>query len=65
MYILQGRYRIEVDSVSCGNFVLIEGIDHAITKTSTIVDGNMKNLEDVDIMIALKFWTQPVIKVSI
>jgi U5 small nuclear ribonucleoprotein component len=36
LYILQGRYRIEVESVPAGNLVLIEGIDQAVTKTATI-----------------------------
>jgi len=36
LYILQGRYRIEVGSVSAGNLVLMEGIDQAVTKTATI-----------------------------
>ena len=63
MYILQGRYRIEANSVNAGNLVLIEGIDQAVVKTSTIVDA--QNNEDIDIMIPLKFWTEPIIKVSI
>ena len=32
------RYNIEVESISAGNLVLIEGIDQPIVKTSTIVD---------------------------
>lgn len=63
LYILQGRYRIEANSVNAGNLVLIEGIDQAVVKTSTIVDA--QNNEDIDIMIPLKFWTEPIIKVSI
>ena len=43
--------------------MLIEGIDQAIVKTSTIIDA--QNQEDIDIMIPLKFWTEPIIKVSI
>jgi U5 small nuclear ribonucleoprotein component len=62
LFILQGRYRIEVDSVSAGNLVLIEGIDQAISKTSTIIDCEAKTLS---IMTPLKFWSQPIIKVSI
>lgn len=34
LWIYQGRYRVEVDSVSAGNWVLIEGIDQSITKVS-------------------------------
>lgn len=43
--------------------VLIAGIDQAITKTATIThaEGN----HQTDIMLPLKFWTQPTIKVAI
>ncbi len=36
LFLLQGRYKIEVQSVSAGNLVLMEGIDQAVTKTATI-----------------------------
>ena len=36
LWIFQGRYRIEVNRVSAGNWVLIEGVDESIVKTSTI-----------------------------
>lgn len=32
------RYSIEVDYVSAGNIVLIEGIDQPVSKTCTIVE---------------------------
>lgn len=38
LYLLQGRERRHVKSVPAGNFVLIEGIDMAVTKTATITD---------------------------
>ena len=46
------RYRIELNRVPAGNWVLIEGIDQPIVKTSTLTDpsGN----EEV---IILTFWT--------
>ena len=34
LYIYQGRYKVEVDSVSAGNWVLIEGIDQSISKVN-------------------------------
>lgn len=40
------RYNIEVDSISAGNLVLIEGIDQPIVKTCTIVD---KDYEDDEV----------------
>lgn len=48
--------------VPAGNFVLIEGIDMAVVKTSTIVDAKEK---PVDNLRPIKFWTSPVIKVAI
>jgi hypothetical protein len=44
--------------------VLLEGIDQYITKTSTIVSVD-ERLEDIDILIPLKFWSQPTIKIAI
>jgi U5 small nuclear ribonucleoprotein component len=37
IYLLQGRYRIEIQEAVAGNIVLLEGIDQYITKTSTII----------------------------
>lgn len=56
------RYRVEVNRVPAGNWVLIEGIDHPIVKTSTITDLNV--CEDVYIFRPLKFNTQSVIKIA-
>ena len=41
LYIMQGRYRIEVNSVSAGNFVLMEAIDQAVSKTATITHADL------------------------
>jgi U5 small nuclear ribonucleoprotein component len=64
IHLLQGRYRIEVQEGVAGNIVLLEGIDQYITKTSTIISAEQK-YEDADIIIPLKFWTQPIIKIAI
>ena len=48
--------------IPAGNFVLIEGIDQVMTRSSTIVDPNN---EDCDIFSPIKFWTTPVIKVAL
>ena len=63
LYLLQGRYRIEVNSLSAGNLVLIEGIDQAVTKTATIVHADQAG--DLDILLPLKFWSQPSIRIAI
>lgn len=36
LWIMQGRYKIEVDMMTAGNWVMIEGIDQSITKTATV-----------------------------
>ena len=64
IFLLQGRYRIEVDSAAAGSLILIEGIDQSIAKTSTIVHADL-DFSQVDIFIPLKFWTESIIKVSI
>lgn len=56
------RYKVEVNRVPAGNWVLIEGIDQPIVKTSTITEA--KNTEDVYIFKPLKFNTQSVIKIA-
>ena len=65
IYLLQGRYRIEVNSLTAGNFVLIEGIDQAVTKTATITHANLPQGMEVDIIGPLKFWSQPTIRIAI
>uniref|UniRef100_A0A8C9G742 Tr-type G domain-containing protein n=1 Tax=Piliocolobus tephrosceles TaxID=591936 RepID=A0A8C9G742_9PRIM len=38
LWIYEGRYRVEVDEVPAGNFVLIGGVDICINKTCTITN---------------------------
>jgi translation elongation factor EF-G len=57
------RYKIEVNRVPAGNWVLIEGIDQAIVKTSTITD--LHGNEELYIFRPLKFNTQSVIKIAV
>lgn len=63
LWIYEARYRVEVNRVPAGNWVLIEGIDQPIVKTSTITDLNLD--EDVYIFKPLKFNTQSVIKIAV
>lgn len=53
---------MEVNRVPAGNWVLIEGIDQPIVKTSTITD--LVTTEDIYIFKPLKFNTQSVIKIA-
>uniref|UniRef100_A0A0K0DVK5 Tr-type G domain-containing protein n=1 Tax=Strongyloides stercoralis TaxID=6248 RepID=A0A0K0DVK5_STRER len=63
LFICMGRYNIEVSSASAGNWVLIEGIDEPIMKTSTIMDVNIK--DELYIFKPLKFNTKSVVKLAI
>ena len=63
LWINEARYKVEVNRVPAGNWVLIEGIDELIVKTATITQ--MKGSEDVHIFRPLKFNTTSVIKVAV
>ena len=60
---LASRYKIEVNRVPAGNWVLIEGIDQPIVKTSTITD--LQGNEELYIFRPLKFNTQSVVKIAV
>lgn len=63
LWIYEARYKIELNRISAGNWVLIEGIDQSIVKTSTIVDVNVN--EDLYIFKPLKFNTQSIVKIAV
>ncbi|CAA9987669.1 U5 small nuclear ribonuclear protein, putative [Plasmodium knowlesi strain H] len=44
LWIYEGRYRVEVDEVPAGNFVLIGGVDICINKTCTITNVKKKKI---------------------
>ncbi len=62
-FIANSRYNIPVSGVPAGNWVLIEGIDQSIVKTSTIVDNsglvrggrrtNVTNIDDVSAKLTI------------
>ena len=58
------RYKIEVKFVPAGSWVLIEGVDDATVKTSTITDCGGDS-DDLFIFRPLKFNTQSVIKIAV
>lgn len=64
LWMYQSRYRIEMDSVPSGNWVLIEGIDQSVVKTGTIVDGSVDD-EELFIFHPLRFNTQSVMKIAV
>jgi U5 small nuclear ribonucleoprotein component len=63
LWILQagGRFRIQLDQVSAGNLIAIEGIDETITKTATLVDVDAENPGSFS---KLDFGCEPAIKVA-
>ncbi|KAH8347169.1 hypothetical protein KR059_006083 [Drosophila kikkawai] len=63
LWVFESRYKVELNRVPAGNWVLIEGIDQCIVKTSTIVDINVP--EDLYIFRPLKFNTQSIIKIAV
>ncbi|XP_072179851.1 116 kDa U5 small nuclear ribonucleoprotein component-like [Diadema setosum] len=62
LWISEARYKIEVNRVPAGNWVLIEGVDEPIVKTSTITES--RGLDEVHIFRPLKFNTTSVIKIA-
>jgi len=63
LWIYEARYKVEVNRVPAGNWVMIEGIDQPIVKTSTITD--LQGEEELYIFRPLKFSTQSVIKIAV
>lgn len=63
IWIFQGRYRVEVNRVTAGNWALFEGMDTGITKTATVTSEHHN--EDACIFRPLKFNTLAVMKVAI
>jgi len=69
LWIFQARYKVEVNRVPAGNWVLIEGIDQPVVKTSTITDlgkdPTSGSDEELYIFRPLKFNTQSVVKIAV
>ncbi|KAL8273308.1 hypothetical protein Esti_002809 [Eimeria stiedai] len=62
LWIPEGRYRVEVDAVPAGSWVLIGGCDLSVRKTATITSADMN--EEVEIFKPLSFYTTPVLKIA-
>lgn len=63
LWIYESRYKIEVNQIPPGNWVLIEGIDAAVIKTSTLIDATFD--DDLAIFHPLRFNTQSVMKIAV
>ncbi|KAL7669360.1 hypothetical protein ACOME3_010020 [Neoechinorhynchus agilis] len=63
LWLLCGRYKIEVQEACAGSWVLIENIDASIVKTSTITEPGIQ--EAVHTFRPLRFNTSSVIKIAV
>ncbi|SGY25731.1 BQ5605_C018g08661 [Microbotryum silenes-dioicae] len=64
VYVCESRYDIPVDGLPAGNFVLLSGVDHSITKTATLVEAD-SNDDEVRIFAPIKHLTQSVLKIAV
>jgi U5 small nuclear ribonucleoprotein component len=64
LYLHQSRYYVPVKEAYPGNWVLIEGIDQAITKTATIVDAGYDQ-DDLRIFRPIRFTSPSFFKLAI
>ncbi|EGD82082.1 Eftud2 protein [Salpingoeca rosetta] len=63
LFIPEARYKVEVNRVPAGNWVLIQGIDGPIMKTATVTTPTSN--DDADIFAPLKFDTISSIKIAV
>lgn len=63
LWISEARYNIQVTRVPAGNWVLIEGVDQPIVKTSTITD--IDDNKQAHIFRPFKFNTTSVMKIAV
>ena len=67
--IAQGRYKIQVDRIPAGNWVLLEGVDASITKSATITDADESLLQDEEVgifqPIHISYGTTAVMKLAV
>jgi len=68
LFIPGGRYLVPVSRVPAGNWVVIQGIDSAVTKTATLIDSllNEESSEEegVEIFLPPKFTNTPSVKIA-
>lgn len=62
LWIFEGTYRVEVNSVPAGNWCLIEGIEQAISKTATIT--STTESEGIEIFKPIRHYGKSVVKIA-
>mmetsp|Transcript_35049 Transcript_35049/g.105666 ORF Transcript_35049/g.105666 Transcript_35049/m.105666 type:complete len:979 (+) Transcript_35049:54-2990(+) len=63
LFIAEARYRVEVNRIPAGNWVLIEGVDAAIVKTATLVGRGDEH--EYEIFRPLKFDSLSTVKIAV
>ncbi|KAJ3132209.1 hypothetical protein HK100_005574 [Physocladia obscura] len=63
--IYQSRYKIKVNAVGAGNWVLLSGVDASIVKTATITSVTPSDENPVHIFRPLRFNTSAVLKIAV
>src|SRR5690606_6889161 len=63
MWIYQSRYRVEINKVPAGNWVLLEGLDMSLSKTATIT--HAKHRQPLEILKPLDFFNHSYMKISL
>ncbi|RUS18498.1 hypothetical protein BC937DRAFT_88698 [Endogone sp. FLAS-F59071] len=63
VWVFESRYRMEVDGIPAGGWVLLGGVDASIVKTATITQDRWN--EDAYIFRPLRFTTTAVLKVAV
>ncbi|RUS27799.1 hypothetical protein BC938DRAFT_482716 [Jimgerdemannia flammicorona] len=63
VWVFESRYRMEVDAIPAGGWVLLGGVDPSIIKTATVTQDKWR--EDAFIFRPLRFTTTAVLKVAV
>lgn len=68
--IFQSRYRVKVNHMSAGNWVLLSGVDSNIVKTATITEFNEDQMcvdsgDEVKVFKPLRFDTAAIMKIAV
>lgn len=63
LFVAEGRYKVEVNRVPAGNWVLIEGVDSAIVKTATITTSSGN--DEAQVFRPLQFDNFSAVKIAV
>jgi len=63
VYINESRYRVPIDGMPAGNFVMLSGVESSITKSATIT--HVKNADPIMIFKPIRHFSESVLKIAI